>query len=88
MTGDSSDVTRGLAHMRVSVAHLRNQLWDASRAMDRLRVTLAKDPNFKRADKDVKAALHGSYEVWRELGGLVDAFSPALSQDSWPPSSD
>lgn len=59
--------------MRVSVARLRQQLWDASRQLGRLQVAQPKHPELRRAVKDVNAALHGSYEVWREFEGVLDA---------------
>lgn len=60
--------------LRVRVANLRKQLWDASRTLDKLQASpLGKLADVKRARKDVSAALHGSYEVWR----LIEDAYPA-----------
>lgn len=60
-----------LRRMRVQLARLRNQLWDASRQMDLVGRVFPKDARVGRARKDVSAALHGAYLTWRIL---EDAF--------------
>lgn len=74
--------------MRVLVAQLRKRLWDASRQMDLVRRVFPKDARVARAQKDVSAALHGSYVVFALLrdrgeldGTLHEAGTPAPSQD-------
>lgn len=51
--------------MRVQLAKLRNQLWDASRQMDPVYKAFPRLPSIRRARKDVNAALHGAYEFYR-----------------------
>lgn len=71
--------------MRVHIARLRNQLWDATRQMELVQRTFPRDRLVGRARKDVSAALHESYlamTVWKEARGAPilqapDAPSPA-----------
>lgn len=76
-----------LRELRVRVASLRKQLWDASRTLDKLQASpLGKLGDVKRARKDVSAALHASYEVWRIVQDadptLPPFFSPVTGPDA------
>lgn len=55
---------RNWQELRVLLSRLRNQLWDASRTMDKVQRVFPKDKTVTRARKDVNAALHEAYLVY------------------------
>lgn len=83
MSTDSTD--GGNVELWMLLGRLRGQLWDASRQLDAVQRGFPKDVKVRRASKDVKAALHSAYTLWRAVKDGETIYSPGLSEG---PSSD
>lgn len=68
MEPDAATATDGRdAELWMLLGRLRGQLWDASRQLDAVQRGFPKDVKVRRASKDVKAALHSAYILWRAV---------------------
>lgn len=77
----ANESSRFRRELRVRIAKLRNQLWDASRQVDRVSRTLP-GRELKRAAKDVSSALHAAYELWRLVEDAYPQDASILSEAS------